>query len=207
MRSPTASPTLAAGRGAPATVQVNASPGLRGTTGVTRPPLVVVEAANPAAEGHLRRALESARAAGWRLVAGWIAPPGRIACHGTVASESDAVLALRAAVEGAGVVILAASSRETTDRLVDDLRRLGAVEHITADIGLPAAVDSEQRRLLQLLADGWTLGDAAAELGLSRRTADRRLDAARQSLGAARTAEALARARQLGWLEASGAPD
>jgi hypothetical protein len=43
-----------------------------------------------------------------------------------------------------------------------------------------------------------TLGEAAAELGLSRRTADRRLAAARAMLGVATTAEALVafRARQ-----------
>lgn len=140
-------------------------------------------------------------------MAGWIAPRGRVACHGVVASDADAVLALRAAVGGAGVVIVARADRETTDRLVDDLRRLGSVRHLTADVPAPAAVDEEQRRLLALLADGWTLGEAAAELGLSRRTADRRLDAARHALGAERTAEALARARALGWFDGLGTPD
>jgi len=66
-------------------------------------------------------------------------------------------------------------------------------------------VSDEWRHLLRLLADGWTLGEAASELGLSRRTADRRLDAARRELGTATTAEAVARARRLGWLEPGGA--
>ena len=173
----------------------------------TTPPLIVIEAANPAADAHVRRALDSVRAAGWRPNPGWIAPRGRVACHGVVASNADAVLALRAAIGGAGLVIVATTTRETIDRLVDDLRRLGPVEHVTADVPARAAIDEDQRRLLRLLADGWTLGEAAAELGLARRTADRRLDAARRTLGVERTAEALARARQLGWFDALGAPD
>jgi DNA-binding NarL/FixJ family response regulator len=172
-----------------------------------RPPFVVIEHANPAADAHLRHALDAARAGGWQPVAGWLAPRGPVACHGVIASDVDAVLALRAAVDGAGIVIVAKASRETIDRLVDDLRRLGPVEHVTADVPVPLGVDEDQRRLLRLLADGWTLGEAAGELGLSRRTADRRLDAARHALGAERTAEALARARRLGWFDGIGGPD
>jgi DNA-binding NarL/FixJ family response regulator len=168
-------------------------------------PLVVIEAANPAADAHLQRALGAARSAGWLPTAGWLAPRGPVVCHGAIATDADAVLALRAAVGGAGVVILAATPRATTDRLIDDLRRLGAVDHVTADAPGPAAVSDEWRHLLRLLADGWTLGEAASELGLSRRTADRRLDAARRELGTATTAEAVARARRLGWLEPGGA--
>ena len=188
-------------------MHANASSARRGTAGTVTPPIVVVEAANPAADAHLRRALDAAHAGGWRPVAGWIAPRGQVACHGVVASHADAVLALRAAIGGAGVIVLASASRETVDRLVDDLRRLGPVRHVTADVPAPAAVDDEQRRLLRLLADGWTLGEAAAELGLARRTADRRLDAARRTLGVERTAEALAKARELGWLDGIGAVD
>lgn len=175
--------------------------------GAAAPSFVVIEATNPAAEAHLRRALDAARLSGWQTVAGWLAPRGRVTCHGAVASDADAVLALRAAVGGAGLVVVARTTRSTIDRLVDDLRRFGEVEHVTADVPPPPAVDEQQRRLLGLLAEGWTLGEAAAELGLARRTADRRLDAARRALGAERTADALARARQLGWLDPIGASD
>ncbi len=168
-------------------------------------PLVVVEAANPWADAHLRRSIDAAAAAGWAPIAGWLVPRGRAACHGEVRSEADAVLALRAAVVGAGVIILATAARQVIDRLVDDLRRFGPVRHLTADVPAPSVGDDEQRRLLRLLAEGWTLGEAAAELGISRRTADRRLGAARRELGAERTADALARARALGWLDANGA--
>jgi DNA-binding CsgD family transcriptional regulator len=176
------------------------------TARVESRPLVVIEAANPSADAHSRDAIDAARAAGWAPVAGWLVPRGRSACCGDVASEADAVLALRAAVGGAGVIVLARCPRETIDRLVDDLRRLGSVRHVTADVPAPATIDAEQRSLLRMLADGSTLGEAAAELGISRRTADRRLDAARRALGTDRTAEALATARALGWFDRDGAP-
>ncbi len=188
-------------------MQSNAPAARRATSRAGTPPLVVIESADPAADAHVRRALCAARAAGWQPVATWLASRGRVVCHGLVASDTEAVLALRAAVGGAGVVIVARASRDTIDRLIDDLRRLGPVEHLTADAPPPAEVDDQQRRLLRLLADGLTLGEAAAELGLARRTADRRLDAARRALGATRTAEALARARQVGWLDPTGASD
>jgi DNA-binding CsgD family transcriptional regulator len=49
----------------------------------------------------------------------------------------------------------------------------------------------EERRLLDLLADGRALGEAAETLHLSRRTADRRLAAARGKLRVRTTAEAV----------------
>jgi DNA-binding CsgD family transcriptional regulator len=173
--------------------------------GEALPPCVVIESANPVADTHLRCALDAARAAGWQPVAGLLAPRGRVVCYGRVASEADAVLALRAAIDGAGLVVIVATSRETSDRLIDDLRRLGPVDHVTADVMPAPAVDPEQRRLLALLAEGLTLGEAASELGLSRRTADRRLRSAKHVLGVARTAEALAKAREAGWFDPAGA--
>ena len=62
------------------------------------------------------------------------------------------------------------------------------------------ALTPDARALLALLSEGFTLGAASARLGISRRTADRRLAEARRALGAERTAEAVARARQAGWL-------
>jgi DNA-binding NarL/FixJ family response regulator len=54
-------------------------------------------------------------------------------------------------------------------------------------------LDEEQRQLLQLLADGLSLAEAAAFLHLSRRTAERRLTEARGALGVTTTAEAVLR--------------
>ena len=98
-------------------------------------------------------------------------------------------------LNGAGLVAFVHCDRETTDRLLDDLRRLGRVEHITA-VDLPApTLTRQQRALIELLADGLTLAEAAWQLGLSRRTADRRLAAAREVLAVRTTAEAIIAAR------------
>lgn len=95
-----------------------------------------------------------------------------------------------AAVAGAGLIVRVTASREVTDRLLDDLRRLGPVEHrLSEPTRVPLTF--EQRALLDLLSNGATLGSAATRLRLSRRTADRRLTEARRALGAATTAEAL----------------
>ena len=49
----------------------------------------------------------------------------------------------------------------------------------------------EERRLLELLADGQAIGEAAETLHVSRRTADRRLAAVREKLNVRTTAEAV----------------
>jgi DNA-binding CsgD family transcriptional regulator len=53
---------------------------------------------------------------------------------------------------------------------------------------------AEQRRLLKLLAGGCTAGEAAQRLGLSLRTAERRLSDARATLGARTNPQAIIRA-------------
>jgi len=110
---------------------------------------------------------------------------------GAVRDEGDAAEALLAAVGGAGVVVHARAERDVIDRLVDDLRRLGPVDHRTEEPEPGPGLTADERRLLDALAQGKTLGEAAAVLHLSRRTADRRLASARQKLGAASTAEAV----------------
>ena len=56
------------------------------------------------------------------------------------------------------------------------------------------------RRCCVAIAEGASLGQAAADLHLSRRTADRRLAAARKALDAASTPEAVVKATRLGLL-------
>lgn len=110
------------------------------------------------------------------------------------AGERDATLAVRAALAGFGLVVVAAADRRTMDRLYDDLGRFGRLEVRSRVPEDPAdALDEEERGLLRLLSRGLTLGDAATALHLSRRTADRRLAAARQKLHAGTTMEALTR--------------
>lgn len=148
-------------------------------------PLIVVEA-SPRAVAAARREVE---AAGWRVVDGWRNEAGLV-CAGAVDDAAGAAEALLAAVAGAGVVVEARAGRELVDRLVDDLRRLGPVEHRTGESEAPV-LTAEERDLLALLAQGLTLGAAAQRLHLSRRTADRRLAGARTKLGVASTAEAV----------------
>lgn len=150
------------------------------------PPLVVVEGP----ETGLARALAEI-GPGREIVRAWRADPS-VVCTGVVSTASDAAEALLAAVAGAGIVALARADRDLIDRFVDDLRRLGRVDHRAGDEE-PArvALTADERGLLDLLLSGRTLGDAAAELHLSRRTADRRLASARRKLRVASTAEAL----------------
>ena len=117
-----------------------------------------------------------------------------------VADRQDAVDAVLAAVRGADLVITATAKRDVIDQLCDDLRRLGTVEHrVEPRAESPApALSPDERALLSALLGGASLGEAAAALHLSRRTADRRLAAARRALGASSTAEALVLATQAG---------
>lgn len=159
-------------------------------------PLVVVEAS----ERAVARCVRELERAGARLVRGW-RQEAAVVCVGEVADAADAAEALLAAVAGAGLVVHARARRSVVDRLVDDLRRLGPVEHLTGELEPGSELTVDERRLLELLAAGKTLGQAAADLALSRRTADRRLASARKKLGAATTAEAIvahARSRR-GW--------
>ena len=54
-----------------------------------------------------------------------------------------------------------------------------------------AALTDEQRRLLELLGDGGPVAEAARRVGLSTRTAERRLAHARELLGAMTNAQAV----------------
>jgi DNA-binding CsgD family transcriptional regulator len=166
------------------------------------PPLVVVEGPRES----LDHAVREAQAAGWTVVDGFAA--GRsgatasalVVRAGPVATAEDASAALLAALDGAGLIVDARAPREVIDRLVDDLRRLGRVDH---RVGAPArtvVLAPEARAILGLLAEGHSLGEAAHVLGIPRRTADRRLAEARRALGVERTTEAIARAQRLGWL-------
>lgn len=152
--------------------------------------------------------VELLRRRGFVVVDGF-RPPIRsagVVCIGTIDGPEAAAKALLAALGGAGIVVEAQADRPTIDRLVDDLRRRGPVDHRTvADAVEPMSpeISVEARAILSLLAMGVSLGEAAHMLGLARRTADRRLAEARRTLGVERTTEAIARARRLGWLERS----
>lgn len=159
-----------------------------------QPPLVVVEGAADLA--HRRRTFERR---GWTVIDGWRTPVprGRVVRCGSVADEEAAAAVLLAALDGHGVLVHAGGAdvdRELVDRLCDDLRRIGPVEHHIGGDGTAdgPVLDDDQERLIELLVDGMRLGDAAAALHMSRRTADRRLAAARLAYGVATTSALLA---------------
>lgn len=156
-----------------------------------RRPLVVVE--GPA--GAVERACREATADGWRVVDDVAqAGPGTV-WRGVVDGPASAGQAVLAAVSGAGVVVAGTADREVLDRLCDDLRRLGPLDH---RFGEPAQLTAEEAALLAQLLAGVSLGEAARRLHLSRRTADRRLATGRRTLGAASTPEALVLAARRG---------
>lgn len=161
-------------------------------------PLVVVEGPELA----LDHAIRELAAAGWASEPGF-GPPhraGRIVRTGVVDSAETAAAALLAALASQGLAVRVTADRAVIDRLVDDLRRLGPVDHRVGEPVAPPAVGPEARAILGLLAEGHSLGEAAVILGLPRRTADRRLAEGRRALGVERTTEAIAQARRLGWL-------
>jgi DNA-binding CsgD family transcriptional regulator len=93
---------------------------------------------------------------------------------------------LHALARGADAVVMlrlddASEFVEATQRLAD------------VSVPAPAVLARDQVELLELLAAGHTLAEAATTLGLSSRTAHRRLGGARAVLGAATNAEAIAR--------------
>jgi len=118
---------------------------------------------------------------------------GALAWTGVVANAADSAEALLAAVWGGGVLVHAKAPPDVVERLVEDLRRLGPVDYRAGHTTPEPALTHDERALLQLLAEGTSLREAAGALHLSRRTADRRLASARTKLGAESTAEALVR--------------
>ncbi len=160
--------------------------------------MVVVHAVDPGARADLVAEVCADLAdAGWHVVAGWSAgrgSTGPVVATGIVAAPSDVPAAVLAAVGGAALVVDARADRPVVEGLCDDLRRLGRVERRSPETGwVPLTAD--ERRLLDLLAGGATLGEAAGRLHLSRRSADRRLAAVRERLGVPTVAAAVAARR------------
>jgi len=145
------------------------------------------------------RAEAALRAAGWTVVPSFELADApfdlsnrRIACSAYVGAIDDVASAVLAAVRGAAVVARC-DEPELAEMLADDLARVTTVDRSFMDAERAPAgpLDPEQRRVLELLARGATIGEVAAELYLSTRTAERRLAAARRALGVRTTAEAL----------------
>jgi DNA-binding NarL/FixJ family response regulator len=154
-------------------------------------PLIVVEGSDSVVADAVGEVIGH----GWTVVPGWWTPDKgeRVVCTGVVASAEDAAGALLAAVGGAGLVVAGRADRDVLDRLCDDLRRLGRLDHRTATTPRQPRLTTGERALAELLLEGLTLGEAARRLSLSRRTADRRIASVREKLGVDTTTEALVR--------------
>ncbi len=86
--------------------------------------------------------------------------------RGPWSRRADAEAALLAALDGAGLILRATGRRDVIDRLVDDLRRLGPVDHRIGTPDTAEALGPTARAILGLLAEGHSLGEAATILGL-----------------------------------------
>ncbi len=116
-----------------------------------------------------------------------------------VRDEDDAHAAVLAALEGAEVAVDPAADPALADRVHDDLRRLGRDGATPREVPVGPTLGPDEQHLLARIAEGMSLGEAAESLHVSRRTADRRLDAARCALGVATTAEAIVAFQRRGW--------
>ena len=153
-------------------------------------PFVVVEA-GPAALEDARGELVSR---GWGVHSSRLAGgPGTVWVT-TVADSVTTSEAVLAAVAGFGLLVDAVAERAVLDPFCEDLRRLGVLDHRVRS--RTDQLGGDEHALLRLLSGGATLGDAAAALHLSRRSADRRRAAARRALGAESTPAALAAYRR-----------
>lgn len=157
-----------------------------------RPPLIVVDAAD-----RLDATADRLRSDGWRIADDLRAPPldlARTVVRGVIDRPELVEAAVLVAAWGGGLLVAVDGLAEhARHRLLDDLGRIGPVDRSSAAV--PLATDPAENdglRLLELIAEGRSLGEAARELSLSRRTADRRLAAARGALGVESTTAAIA---------------
>jgi DNA-binding NarL/FixJ family response regulator len=138
----------------------------------------------------------------------WSHRPTKVVCLGTVTDEVSANEALVACARAAGVVVDVAECPPTLlGGFLDDLGRLA----LSAVPGRPAAtarlpLTPEQRALLELVARGASVPEAAEQLFLSHRTAERRMAGIRKALDVPSTAAAVALLLKSGGLSGSGRP-
>lgn len=133
---------------------------------------------------------------GFELPAG---DPSRMVCQGRVCDRGSARAALLAAAWGAGLLVVLDLPVDEATLFLADLGRIGPFERrVPAAVAESSELDVDTISLLEHLAAGTRLGDAAKALHLSRRTADRRLANARRVLGVTTTSEALVAWRRRG---------
>jgi DNA-binding CsgD family transcriptional regulator len=161
-----------------------------------RPPYVVLPV-----PGDLDRAAADLTRRGWQVLRGfapgeqpWDLAPGRVVAVGAVTGRAEAEAALLCAVRGAGLVVTLDRGGSWAAGFLADLERLAPPPATAAPPAAePAAVTltAEQRDLLELLAEGHSIAEAARLRYLSLRTANRRVAQAREALGVPTTREAV----------------
>jgi len=114
----------------------------------------------------------------------------RLAVYASVADEATAHEVLVAAARGAAVVVSLQLQSSAAEQFVDELGRIAEVIPPPPP-EVPLDLDDDHVALLDALADGLTVAAAARRVGVSRRTAVRRLAEARVRLGASSTTEAV----------------
>src|SRR4051794_9602829 len=126
----------------------------------------------------------------------WDLTTRRSVAVGTITDAATAGAAMLALVRGVGLAVWIDIDGDARHDLLEDLHRAGDVQPAH---DAPASADDalgrltrEERALVTELANGRSVAEAARNLGLSRRTAHRRLSDARLALGVATTAEILA---------------
>ncbi len=150
------------------------------------PPLILVDASD---EILHQRSRSFAEWDGSSCTAGDDSGPGPVRrVHvGAIEDAFDASRALLLASRGSGLIARAAAEPAVIEALFEDLRRVGEAEYLTGEFPArpedPLALDPDQVELLDLLASGVSVIDAAKRLHISRRTAQRRLAAAKVALG------------------------
>lgn len=119
----------------------------------------------------------------------------------TVHALDEAPLILEAAVRRVDMVVALHLHRVEHRSFLDELERVADVHRLDEPRHLASSVGVEGRALLSLLAHGSDVERAGRILGMSRRTAYRRLDDLYVLLGAVSMNDAIVRAHHVGLLD------
>ena len=164
------------------------------------PPLVVVDD-QFGAEDIIAETRSYLARSGWRVLDAFVGGGDRpVVLAVTVDDDLAAAAALLAALDGHGLLVHATCASDVRHRLLADLGRIGSVTHHVRPVEAATAMAPEALSLLALVARGHSVSEAARGLGISRRTADRRLADARAGMGVTTTAGAVGEAVRRGWL-------
>lgn len=109
-----------------------------------------------------------------------------VVAFGEVRDERGCESVLVALSRGVDVIVAVEVSAKQRAAFFDEISRIAEIRH-----GRAPMLTREERAVVAGLADGKTLTEVARALGMSRRTATRRLAAARLAFGVATTMELL----------------